>query len=39
MFRYRKLHWFYGAMLALVLVLTWFGGKPEETTQTDETSF
>ncbi len=30
MFRYRKIHWFYVAMLALILLLTWFGGRPEE---------
>ena len=32
MFRYRKIHWLYGGMLALLLLLTWLGGKPEETT-------
>lgn len=32
MFRYRKIHWLYGGMLALILLLTWFGGRPEETT-------
>jgi hypothetical protein len=31
MFRYRKIHWLYGALLVLLLALTWFGGKPEET--------
>ncbi len=31
LFRYRKVHWWYGAMLALVLALSWLGGKPEET--------
>jgi hypothetical protein len=31
LFRYRKIHWFYGGMLTLLLLLTWFGGKPEET--------
>jgi hypothetical protein len=31
MFRYRKIHWLYGGMLALILLLTWFGGRPEET--------
>jgi hypothetical protein len=32
LFRYRKIHWLYGGMLALILSLTWFGGRPEETT-------
>ena len=32
MFRYRKIHWLYGGMLALILLLTWYGGRPEETT-------
>lgn len=32
MFRYHKIHWLYGGMLALILLLTWFGGRPEETT-------
>src|SRR5438046_596439 len=31
MFRYRKIHWLYGGMLALILLLTGFGGRPEET--------
>lgn len=31
MFRIRKLHWFYIAMVTGLLLLTWFGGKPEET--------
>lgn len=31
LFRYRKIHWLYGGMLALILVLTWFGARPEET--------
>jgi hypothetical protein len=31
LFRYRKIHWLYGGMLALILLLTWFGGRPEET--------
>jgi hypothetical protein len=31
MFRYRKMHWLYGGVLALILLLTWFGGRPEET--------
>ena len=31
MFRYRKVHWLYGGMLALILLLTWLGGRPEET--------
>jgi YcxB-like protein len=31
MFRYQKIHWFYCALLVLLLSLTWFGGKPEET--------
>ena len=30
LFRYRKIHWLYGGMLALLLLLTWCGGKPEE---------
>jgi hypothetical protein len=30
LFRYRKIHWLYGAMLTLLLLLTWSGGKPEE---------
>src|ERR1043166_3674765 len=31
LFRYRKIHWLYSALLAVLLLLTWFGGKPEET--------
>jgi hypothetical protein len=31
MFRYRKIHWLYAALLVLILSLIWFGGKPEET--------
>ena len=31
LFRYRKIHWLYGGMLVLILLLTWFGGRPEET--------
>ena len=31
LFRYRKIHWLYGGMLALILLLTWFGGRGEET--------
>lgn len=31
LFRYRKIHWLYGGILAILLLLTWFGGKPEET--------
>ena len=31
LFRYRKIHWYFGVMLVLLLVLTWFGGRPEET--------
>jgi hypothetical protein len=30
MFRYRKIHWLYGAMLALVLLFTWLGGGSGE---------
>jgi hypothetical protein len=30
LFRYRKIHWLYGGMLALILLLTWYGGRPEE---------
>jgi hypothetical protein len=29
--RYRKVHWLYGGMLALILLLTWFGGRRDET--------
>lgn len=31
LFRYRKIHWIYGMMLAVILLLVWFGGRPEET--------
>lgn len=31
LFRYRKIHWLYGGILAILLLQTWFGGKPEET--------
>lgn len=31
LFRYRKIHWLYGALLVLILSHTWFGGNPEET--------
>jgi hypothetical protein len=31
MFRIRKTHWLYIVMVAGLLLLTWFGGKPEET--------
>ena len=31
MFKYRKIHWIYGSMVVLFLLLTWFGGKSEET--------
>jgi len=31
LFRYRKIHWLYGGMLALILLITWLGGPPEET--------
>ena len=31
LFKYRKIHWIYGGVLLLILALTWFGGKPEET--------
>lgn len=30
-FRLRKMHWFYGGLLALLLLVTWLGGKPGET--------
>jgi hypothetical protein len=30
LFRYRKIHWLYGGMLALILLLTWLGGRREE---------
>jgi hypothetical protein len=30
-FRYRKIHWLYGGLLIVILLLTWFGGQPEET--------
>ena len=33
LFRYRKIHWLYGGMLALLLLFIWLGGKPEETTR------
>jgi len=32
LFRYRKVHWLYGGLLAIILLLTWRGGSPEETT-------
>jgi len=25
LFRYRKIHWIYGGMLAIILLLTWYG--------------
>jgi len=31
MFRIRKMHWLYIVMVTGLLLLTWFGGKPEET--------
>ena len=32
MFRYRKIHWIYGAMIIGLLLLTWSGEKPDATT-------
>ncbi len=32
MLRCYRVQWLFGGMLALVLLLTWFGGRPEETT-------
>ena len=30
MFRIRKIHWFYGALIILLCVTTWSGEKPDE---------
>src|SRR5580704_4685856 len=30
MFRYRKIHWVYGTLLAILLWQTWSGAKPEK---------
>jgi hypothetical protein len=30
LFRVRKIHWLYGILLVLLLAVTWFGGKPNE---------
>jgi hypothetical protein len=32
MFRYRKMHWFFTAVLIPPLALSWFGNKPDATT-------
>jgi hypothetical protein len=29
-FRLRKMHWLYGGLLVLLLLITWLGGKPDE---------
>src|SRR3954464_6325212 len=31
LFRYRKIHWLYAGMLAIILLLTWYGGRPGKT--------
>src|SRR5580765_63762 len=31
MFRYRKMHWFFAAILISLLALVWFSNKPEAT--------
>jgi hypothetical protein len=33
MFRYQRLHWFYGVALTLVLCASWFGAPPEQPTK------
>lgn len=32
LFRYRRVHWLYVGMLALLLSVTWFGAPPEDST-------
>jgi hypothetical protein len=32
LFRYQKLHWLLGTILPIILLLSWLGARPEETT-------
>jgi hypothetical protein len=31
LFRYRKIHWVYGGVLTIILLVSWFGAPPEAT--------